>query len=243
MAFGKNTTLTLVALVSAAALVTAACTTETDPDDGTGGSGTSSGGNGTGGNGTGATSSGGNGTGGMGTGGMGTGGMAETDCETYCTNNLANCSDTNKQWDTADQQATCEAWCTIWDQGTPGDMQGDTLECRAYHTGAAASDAATHCPHAGPLGGGVCGASNCEVFCAAMQLFCTGQDAEYADEAACRADCNTLADATDPYTADSSLNATDNPNQGLACRAYHLSAAIDDPGTHCQHAAGVSLCP
>jgi hypothetical protein len=38
----------------------------------------------------------------------------------------------------------------------PGDTGGDTRECRIYHLGAAAGDAALHCPHASSDGGGVC---------------------------------------------------------------------------------------
>jgi hypothetical protein len=36
-------------------------------------------------------------------------------------------------------------------------MGGNTLECRIYHAGVAAGDAAFHCPHAGPTGAEVCG--------------------------------------------------------------------------------------
>jgi hypothetical protein len=40
-------------------------------------------------------------------------------------------------------------------------MSGNTLGCRIYHGGApAVMDAATHCPHAGPSGAGVCGNVN-----------------------------------------------------------------------------------
>jgi hypothetical protein len=52
--------------------------------------------------------------------------------------------------------ADCEAQCSEWYQGTEGQTAGDTVGCREYHAGAAIGDPMTHCPHAGPGGGGVC---------------------------------------------------------------------------------------
>lgn len=231
MAFGK-TTFTLLALVSATALVTSVgCSDDTTSTTlGTGGSGTGA----QGGMGTGATGGGGNGTGAQ---GGGTGGGATTDCATLCADNVANCDSTNTQW--VPGASSCEAFCTLWDQGTPGEMAGDTIECRAYHTGAAASDAATHCPHGGPYGGGVCGASQCENFCAAMQLLCTGTNEQYASEAECLTACGGLADNAMPFKADPDVLPT---GATFACRGYHLTAAALDPVTHCGHAAGVGAC-
>jgi hypothetical protein len=40
--------------------------------------------------------------------------------------------------------------------GTPGATGGNSIQCRMYHLGAALLDAATHCPHGAPDGGGVC---------------------------------------------------------------------------------------
>lgn len=74
-------------------------------------------------------------------------------CADYCTDYFANCTkDLNLYADEAD----CAAQCAAWYPGTLADTVGDTVGCRLYHSGAAMADAATHCPHAGPGGGGVC---------------------------------------------------------------------------------------
>ena len=80
------------------------------------------------------------------------------DCAGYCTQMGINCTGDNAQYiDTAD----CMAQCTAlgWAAGTPGAMDGNTIACRIYHSGApAVGNPADHCPHAGPTGAGVCGA-------------------------------------------------------------------------------------
>jgi hypothetical protein len=87
-----------------------------------------------------------------------TGGTVITaDCAGYCTQTMANCTDTNAQYD---DEADCLAFCNAagWPAGTPGEAGGNTLACRIYHGGDPASgDPAMHCPHAGPTGANVCG--------------------------------------------------------------------------------------
>ncbi len=228
MAFSNSKFTLLAALVSAAALISSVgCSDDTD---GTGGAGPGSGGNGVGG-GNGGSGNTGN-EGGSGAQG-GSGGGGTTDCEAYCAANLANCTAGNVQYATDTPTDECEAMCSLWDQGTPGAMAGDTTECRVYHTGAAASDAATHCPHGGPFGGGVCGADQCEVFCAAVVLLCTGDDEIYSSEADCLTDCDAFAGKDTPFVGNPA-DATDS----FACRAYHLTAASTNPAVHCQHAGG-----
>ena len=74
-------------------------------------------------------------------------------CETYCKQYFSSCTkDLNLYVDDAD----CLAQCGDWYPGNVADVGGDTVGCRLYHAGAAMADAATHCPHAGPGGGGVC---------------------------------------------------------------------------------------
>jgi hypothetical protein len=78
-------------------------------------------------------------------------------CGEYCTTVTTNCTGANAQYAS---MAECMAYCARarWPEGTAGDMDGNTIACRIYHGGApAASDPATHCPHAGPSGGNVCG--------------------------------------------------------------------------------------
>jgi hypothetical protein len=75
-------------------------------------------------------------------------------CQAYCDLAAANCTGEN----TIDfVDLTCLEACAMWDAGVEGATDGDTLACRTYHVGGpAAGDPATHCPHAGPDGGGVC---------------------------------------------------------------------------------------
>lgn len=75
-------------------------------------------------------------------------------CAAYCTEYLKNCTkDLNAYADEAD----CLDQCSHWWPGVKDATAGDSVGCRLYHAGAPAmSDAATHCPHAGPGGGGVC---------------------------------------------------------------------------------------
>ena len=79
-----------------------------------------------------------------------------TACDTYCAAALANCTGDNELYaDNAGCLCACAGWAS--DPGyTPG-SGGDSVECRTYHAGdPAMGDAALHCPHAGPDGGGVC---------------------------------------------------------------------------------------
>lgn len=75
-------------------------------------------------------------------------------CSSYCTDMMATCTGDNAQYESESAcLSSCSGFATT---GTDGDAAGNTLQCRVYHLGVAASDAATHCPHAGADGGGVC---------------------------------------------------------------------------------------
>ena len=77
-----------------------------------------------------------------------------TACSDYCTDIMATCTGDNAQYASNDEcLSSCSGFSTA---GADGDTSGDTLQCRVYHAGAAESDPATHCSHAGPTGGGVC---------------------------------------------------------------------------------------
>ena len=80
-----------------------------------------------------------------------TGDMAT--CAGFCSLYTTTCTDALAEYT---DEADCNTQCGTWDMGAIGDQAGNTLECRWYHLNAAASDAATHCPHTGPSGGGVC---------------------------------------------------------------------------------------
>lgn len=79
-----------------------------------------------------------------------------TDCDRYCDVVTASCSGANAQFPS---RADCVSYCNEagWPLGTEGAMSGNSIECRIYHAGVAAGDPATHCPHSGATGDGVCG--------------------------------------------------------------------------------------
>jgi hypothetical protein len=65
-------------------------------------------------------------------------------CENYCYLMEKNCTGANAIYDAA----TCLQKCaTMPSNGNPGDVDGDTVQCRIYHMGVAFDDPTTHCPH------------------------------------------------------------------------------------------------
>lgn len=203
------------------ALSLAACDGGGDGTGATGGAGGSAGGSG----GTG---------GGMGGTGGGTGGSTPApSCDSYCANIQANCKDANAQYGSNDQ---CMAVCASFPIGTAADMAGNSVGCRTYHGGdPAADDAGTHCPHAGPLGDGVCG-DDCDSFCTIAIAICGGEAAPpYASKDECMTACAGFK-GTDEVPYNTAATAGDS----LACRMYHLTVATGDKATHCPHIAAVS---
>jgi hypothetical protein len=169
----------------------------------------------------------------MGTGGSGGGsgsagaGPVSLNCPSYCSLIATNCSGEQLQYAS---EGDCLATCAALLEGTLQDTQGNTLGCRLYHAGAAAGNAAVHCPHAGPLGSSVCG-SPCESFCGLEANLCPGV---YASPSDCSASCANFTDSASPAYSVGASGAT------LACRAYHLTVASREPDTHCPHTAAVS---
>jgi hypothetical protein len=147
-----------------------------------------------------------------------------------------NCTGNNLQFVTG----ACAPICATYKPGMTGAASGDTLGCREYHAGLAASDPVTHCPHASLLGGSVCAAQtmgNCTSFCEADLAICTGTNAAYTSMAACMTACANYA-----YTAGESIMADVNKNT-LNCRVYHLQLASTGGAnltTHCPHTAQTS---
>ncbi|MBI1944539.1 MAG: hypothetical protein HYS27_02525 [Deltaproteobacteria bacterium] len=154
-------------------------------------------------------------------------------CAYYCATVTANCTGGAAQYD---NEAACLAACNAnnlaWPVGTIADTVGNTLGCRQYHAGAAAND--DHCLHAGPTGGGVCGAY-CDTYCDAATANCTAGNALYTDRNACLAACSVMPN-------DGVVNAGDGDT--VQCRLFHVGAAKADPGTHCPHAgqSGANVC-
>lgn len=171
------------------------------------------------------------------------------DCTTYCTRLAADCTDANAQI----IMANCMGTCAAFPPGAATDTSGNTLGCRNYHLQnieVRNMSAATHCPHAGPVGGliggatAVCGASPCDDFCAEQTKVC-GTDANpvtlesmvithrYPDLAACTAACATFT-----KTPEASPTVTSGNN--FACRIYHLTNAaaqttFKGAQAHCGH--------
>ena len=154
-------------------------------------------------------------------------------CDNYCHLSEVNC-DTSLFTSSEECLSTCASYPQ---DGQLGDGSGNTVQCRLYHLGVAGSDkptsSATHCPHGGADGGGVCvdPAPTCADYCAAVTTSCTGDDAQYASEAACLTYCQGWANLPAGTTADTSGNT-------LGCRIYHAGVAAT-PGmaaTHCPHA-------
>jgi hypothetical protein len=85
-----------------------------------------------------------------------------------------------------------------------------------------------HCPHAGPGGGGLCGA-NCEGYCSIIVAVCTGADEQYASYEECLTTCSGFDDS-EPY------DSSDTSGNTLACRLAFTVRATLDPATHCIHA-------
>jgi hypothetical protein len=168
-------------------------------------------------------------------------GSAPLNCASYCANNLGVCTGPgNGQYL---DLPTCLAMCAKFPVGDAGNTAGNTLGCRAYHTGLAAQSAGnakTHCPHAGPYGAGVCGSEN-ENFCTLYNAQCGAAD--YGVNCPSQGSFGGLTNGTQDGGFISVLagNTKD-------CREYHLEAAyqgnVGPDAGHCLHAdkAGGGVC-
>ena len=166
------------------------------------------------------------------------GGVCGSWCDNYCFLEGQNCAADNAIFETVDD---CMTACGDYDEtGAPGATDGDTVQCRIYHLGAAGNlDAGgpdLHCPHGAVDGGGVCVGEpplpTCGDYCAAVVAACTGDDAQYASEAECLAYCGDWAQLPIGAAADTSGNT-------VGCRTYHAGVAAagpDEAALHCPHA-------
>lgn len=166
-----------------------------------------------------------------------TGSAQQLDCNTYCTGITATCKDGNKQYfgtNDAEQIANCNTICGSFNVGAFNDGM-DSLGCRTYHLEAASVDQAAadmHCEHAGPLGGAICGTDERKNFCALATDICP---ALFPAGDLCETDIAAIDVAT-PY------NQGITAGNSLACRMYHLTAAVTDATMHCPHADGAAPC-
>ena len=147
-------------------------------------------------------------------------------CENYCDVVTTNCTGDDAQYESRE---ACLSYCEAvggWEEGMKGDTSGDTIACRIYHGGVAAGAPTTHCDHAGPTGGNVCG-SWCDVYCNLGFEHCSAANELYDTEAECQATCATFDDSGSPG---------DIEYDTVQCRIYHLgSPAASMPDTHCSH--------
>jgi len=120
--------------------------------------------------------------------------MQTLGCTDYCSTFAANCGATPYKY--ADS-ATCMAVCMALPLGSGPigmDTSMQTIACRQYHAGAAATNPTLHCPHAAAWGGGgTCGPSDCDSFCTILGKICPGAMNPWTGTIACTMGCPNLS--------------------------------------------------
>ncbi|HTB73018.1 MAG TPA: hypothetical protein VK762_07230 [Polyangiaceae bacterium] len=135
----------------------------------------------------------------------------------------------------------------------------DSIACRIWHANVAGKQPEdsgarqTHCSHAGPLGGSMCGQDPCEVFCFLAVSICDNNRpgaVAYSSEQDCLDACRADAGGYPGYRYESvetlpDLDRREPAGNTLNCRMYHLEnyLATGDP-VHCSHVAkdGGGIC-
>ena len=156
-------------------------------------------------------------------------------CADYCAVVTTACTGEYAQYE---DEAACLTYCetsAALPLGTSDDTSGNTVGCRMYHAGVAATDtgdgsaAGLHCPHAGPTGANVCG-TWCDNYCHLAMGNCTDGDVLFESADACETVCAG-------YAADG--EAGDAGGDSVQCRIYHLGVAgtPDGASVHCPHGA------
>jgi hypothetical protein len=162
-------------------------------------------------------------------------------CSSYCDAIAKNCTTTNSEYTSV---STCNAICTHFEPGVPGEQSNDSLACRAFYTQKAASSPRDFCQAAGPLAAGSCVSKPCSAFCTLASDLCGPLKLfPFTDEADCRTSCarwpyRSSVDAGTQDVGDILFAAGDTLN----CRLYHLESAyeVGNPAaatTHCRHLA------
>lgn len=165
-------------------------------------------------------------------------GGATLTCDSYCDQIQANCAGATAQYPSRE---ACMATCATFAPGELGDMNGNTLACRIYHSGTPArNDPATHCAHGGPEGADAthCGPP-CASFCNLVMAVCpqTGggePSTGYADKADCMSQCAGYGTTT--------YSANVKSGNSVECRIYYATLASTDPSQCVNTAATSSLC-
>jgi hypothetical protein len=171
-------------------------------------------------------------------------------CDGYCDSVLSNCTGKYEQYRTRLQ---CIEVCKRLPEGTLGDGNVNSVQCRIRQARFAESEAFYYCKAAGPLGEGKCG-SDCESYCSLMDATCTkeaaGSNVElsyFDNHEACMANCTALpADPTGPeqYSSSATIEPSNLIGNNIFCRTYHVAAGIeqDAANEHCPHAMGGDPC-
>lgn len=152
--------------------------------------------------------------------------LEDPTCEAYCDLYLDACQDYSEY---ANEQH-CLDHCAQWPVGMVEDVGGDSLGCRTYHvTVAASTDAALHCPHAGPSGMHTCVDAEqptCELYCTRYFGNCQGELDLWADMDECMSECSGWYPGT----------ITDDHGHTTGCRAFYANLAAADAELHCPNA-------
>lgn len=169
-------------------------------------------------------------------------------CEDYCQIVMAACPQDQQVYESKRQ---CLAVCDVLPKGNVGSpAQGDdSVACRKIHAYNAAmyADPATHCPHAGPGGGQVCG-DDCPAYCTMLEAGCEAEfRASYGEGAAGLSSCQNAcgerrsSEHLDYNVADADAPAAD----PVACGLLYAARALQDRAnavSHCASAMGGAKC-
>ncbi len=176
--------------------------------------------------------------------------LAVDNCNAYCSDIGSSCP-TSGPYQEYLSPEVCQQMCQFHtahydEQGlnepvdispTSAAASGDSIYCRVWHSHAAIDDPQEHCPHAGPLGAYVCGASPCDDFCSQALQFCGAKS--YASFGDCMDACNADAGYPGfPYLMGPDASDLQGNGNTLNCRIYHLQNFLKfhDP-VHCTHVA------
>lgn len=146
-------------------------------------------------------------------------------CTQYCNSIQETCVGANAQYSsTSECESACEAFNA---DGTAGDIDGDTLQCRQSALASAqAGFVEESCAAAGPTGSLTCiDEDPCDLYCADAMSVCVEANSIYPSEEACLQACDRFDFGTPNDTAVDTLH----------CRVYHLNVARDAPSIHCPH--------
>jgi len=148
-------------------------------------------------------------------------------CAEYCSTVATNCTGSHTQYASP---SVCLAVCARLPLGGSGATFGNSVQCRKTEAESAGNtgEPGEHCPAAGPAGNAQCG-TTCESYCTLMSSICptsfSGRD-----------QCTFLcAGMSDLMTYDVSEQRGDT----LQCRVFHVTAATQNPASHCPHAGAM----